>query len=429
MWGTQEDVAISTSAGQSWTWIAGGGGTGLGWAQNDYDNLPTASQQLSAGNAECSHRSTYSRFYVIGNNGANNSAVPFEVWASDDAQVWTQVADVATQTALAATPNTQYVGCVVGMNDIIYYLGGNQAWQSSSLGRSFTPITPSSGSYFGPRQYLASTIYAPTSTSETIVVVGGQVPVTSVALNDVWTSTNYGSTWSQAASSPGFSPRLGASLAVSANGVIVLHGGSSGGGTWYSDVWVSLSAGSSWTQLASSTGVARSYAGCAFDNNGYFYINSGQGPSWSWNPDVWKSTYSFNNIGQWASAVLPSLTIPSNLQCTQGTAPTTFDMVTTPGLAPWGVIDSFIRVTQAPITYVSSYGADLANQWAIAPAGSWLMYGTQPDVSISTNAGQHTDCTQHPTTSRQPSVQPARPPGVTPSLTHSRTHSLPDCAC
>ena len=388
MWGTQEDVAISTNAGQSWTWTAGGGGTGLGFAQNDYNNGGLSSKLLSAGNAECGHRNTFSRFYVIGNNGANSATVPFEVWASDDAQIWTQVADTTTQTALAATSYTSYVQCVVTATDVVIYLAGSAAWQSSSLGRSFTPI--SSSTYFSTRQSFSAAIFAPSTQYEVIVVVGGQTPVTNALLNDVWTSTNYGISWNQVAASAGFSPRLGVNLAVAANGILVFHGGSNpsgngGNGTWYSDVWASSSStpGAQWVQLAASTPAARAYSGAAFDVNGYFYINSGQGPSYSWNNDIYLSTYSINNIAQWAPS---SLSIPSNLQCTQGTLPTTFDMLSTVGSTPWGTINSFVRVTQAPITYVTS-NSNGANQYGVAPAGSWFLYGNQPDVSLSTNAG------------------------------------------
>ena len=313
--------------------------------------------------------------------------MPFEVWASDDAQIWEQVADSATQTAMAVSPNTSYVGCVVSATDVVIYLAPTVAWQSTSLGRSFSQVSAST--YFSARQSFSTAIYAPSTQYEVVVVLGGQSPTGSQGvLNDVWTTTNYGTSWSQAASSPGFAPRLGANLAVAANGVIVMHGGQNNAGTWFSDVWVSAGStpGAQWAQLAASTGVARAYSGVAFDVNGYLTINSGQGLSWSWNADVWKSTYSFNNIAQWAPTLVPSLTLASNLQCTQGTLPTTFDMQSSVGSTPWGTINSYVRVTQAPITYVTG-NINGANQWAVAPAGSWFMYGTQPDVSLSTNAG------------------------------------------
>ena len=65
----------------------------------------------------------------------------------------------------------------------------------------------------------------------------------------------------------------------------------------------------------------------------------------------------------------------------------TFDFVPVTGSPGWGAIDQFIRAYNAPVSYVTGYGSDAINQWSIAPAGSWLLYGTQPDVSISTNNG------------------------------------------
>ena len=391
LWGTQEDVAISTNAGLSWTWTSGGTGTGLGWAQQDYAAANNPAQDLSAGNAECSHRASFTRFYVIGNNGLNNASNPFEVWAANDAQVWTQVADPATAQAMATIPYTSYVQCLVGVNDVVYYLAGSGAWQSSTLGRSFTLLP--SASYFTPRQAFAAAIYAPQTSYEVMMVVAGQNPTGAGAyLQDVWSSSNYGQSWTMQTANAGFSPRLGANLAVSANGIAVLHGGAayvsaSAAWVWYSDVWASANGGAQWVMLASSTPAARAYAAASFDPSGYFYINSGQGPAWTWNADVWKSGYSFNNIGLWGPTLAPQLSLSAALTCTIGTLPTTFDLQTTSGTVPWGAVDQFIRVTNQPIPYVTGYGSDGKNQWGVAPAGSWLLFGTQPDVSVSTNNG------------------------------------------
>ena len=63
-----------------------------------------------------------------------------------------------------------------------------------------------------------------------------------------------------------------------------------------------------------------------------------------------------------------------------------FDFVPATGSPGWGAIDQFVRATNVPVGFVTGYNSsDADNQWAVAPAGSWLLFGTQPDVSLSTN--------------------------------------------
>ena len=149
-----------------------------------------------------------------------------------------------------------------------------------------------------------------------------------------------------------------------------------------------------WYQLAATTPAQVAYAGAAFDANGYFGLVKGLTSGNSWTSGGYKSTYSFHNIGQWyaAQSGLSSFGIGSTsyLQCTQGTVPTQFNMQTATGTTPWGAINQFVAVLNEPVPYVTffnGYGGDNKNQWAIAPAGSWVLYGTQPDISISTNNG------------------------------------------
>ena len=393
VWGSNPDVAISTNLGVGWTTVAGQGGDGFTDQINDYSNSVNTNTASTWGNAECAGRNTFNRFYLIGNNGRNNASYPFFAWAANDAQSWTQVMDANSSIAMAALNGTAYPSCWVDSQDNVYFMGSQQVWMSTTLGRVWARLP--STTFPPPRQYMTSVIFAPTPTSETVITVGGQSTTTNLALNDVWLTTSYGASWTLAASAAAFSPRASPNVAVASNGAIVLHGGHvsfNGTTTWLSDMWVSVNQGSLWYLVTSSTGTARSMAGTIIDPYGYFYIDSGWGVNaagvgFSWLGDVFKSTLSVNNIASWGPQLISGFTAPASFACTQGQANVTFDFVSTPGSPGWGAIDQFIRVTNVPTNYVTNYGSNNINDWATAPAGSWLLFGTQPDVSVSTNNG------------------------------------------
>ena len=391
LWGSNPDVAISTNLGIGWSTIAGIGGAGLGEQSADYYNNSSPFYATAAANAECAHRNTFNRFYIIGNNGVANN--PFFAWAANEAQTWSQVMDSATGTAMAADAGTSNCQCFVDMNDNVYFMGSTAIWMSNTLGRTFTKQTASS--YPPARQYFASLIFAPTATTETVVILGGQTAA-GVQLNDVWSSTNYGASWTQATAMAGFAPRAAPQVGIAANGAMVVQGGFSGSTpTYLSDMWVSVNYGVTWYSLAPVTAIPRAMGAGIVDPYGYFYVDSGRTAA-AWGvADVWKSTLSLNNIALWGPSLISGFSAPASFACTQGTPPVVFDFVSTAGSPGWGAIDQFIRVTNVPVGYVTSYGTDNINNWGIAPAGSWLVFGTQPDVSISTNNGRLTDDQHH----------------------------------
>ena len=387
IWGSNPDVAISTNLGTTWSNIAGVGG-GLGEQSTDYNtgSTPDGATRAGYGNAQCAHRNTFNRFYVIGNNQyAGNTSYPFFAWAADEGQTWTQVMDAASGVAMAADNATASCQCWVDRTDVVWFMSGNAVWYSNTLGRAFTRLT--STNYPTPvRQQMASVIFAPTASTETVVVVGGTT-LAGVQLNDVWSTTNNGQSWTQMTANAAFSPRCQPQMAIAANGAIVLQGGmQSAGYTFLSDMWVSVNYGTTWYQLAASTPITRAQGAAIFDPYGYFYVDSGRSAA-SWQSDVWKSSLSINNIGSWGSSLIPGFVAPTSYACTQANIQYSFDFVSTPGSPGYGAIDQFIRVFNAPTGYVTGYGSDNMNQWAVAPAGSWLIFGTQPDVSISTNNG------------------------------------------
>ena len=212
---------------------------------------------------------------------------------------------------------------------MVYYVSGNRTWQSTNLGVTFTPVV-STGSYMaqntiGVRFNHAAVIYSPAPGQDTIVVLGGQAAgpgqIYSSWLNDVWSSTNYGVTWTQKTAAAAFPPRQQAMVAVSQSGVMAVVGGmayvnSIGGWWWYSDTWASLDGGSTWWQLSSNTSVAGlggvAYGAIHVDANGFILTSGGMITGWSWsNPYTYRSTYSLNNIQQWLPQINSSAVVPA----------------------------------------------------------------------------------------------------------------------
>jgi len=352
VWGGNSDVAISTNNGVSWTGVAGlGGNPGLPTSsQIDYTS---GAQGLGAWNTQCQHRGTFNRFYVIGNNQLSTSAaiVPFAGWASDDSLTWFEVMDNATSYAMGSDKTSDgkaYLSdgiCLVGINDNVYYVSGARTWVSTNLGVTFTGVVQASGSSYmsyataGTRFNHAAVIYTTSPGNDRMVVLGGQT-TNSYWVNDVWASTNYGSTWTLVSAAAPWSVRQDAMVAVSQSGVIVLVGGmeyvggANGTWVWNSDAWASMDGGSTWLLLRANTTLGPvAYGAIDVDANGYIVTSGGMIPGWSWaDPNVGRSTYSINNIQQWYQGVgtsYCSVVVPSSL-CAVSTYTNPSSCTTTP---------------------------------------------------------------------------------------------------
>ena len=288
--------------------------------------------------------------------------------------------DNSTAWSMAGTPDVNSGQCVVGVNDVVYYIAGAAMWQSTNLGTIFTPITPSSSSTYlgsntlGARESHAAIIYSPSVGKDTIVVMGGggglkagfandgqhsttertssctdlsdtlplslsfltvlfvplSVCLSASAAAAVWSSADYGNTWQALTLSAGWSPRQSPQVAVGLNGVMALYGGmaytgntasNTYGWSWYGDVWLSLNGGSVWYQMTSqSAGGARAMGSMLVDRSGYLYVADGESGWSNWLSSTYRSRYSLYNIQQWLPSVNASIAVPAAL-CGTTTGP------------------------------------------------------------------------------------------------------------
>ena len=337
LWGTQPDISLSPDQGTTWWYVAGttagsGNGTDRRTVNPNFPGVPN----VAVGNTGCSHRASFNRFYLIGNNnGGSNQTQTLNsftgglvnvwfAWASNDGSIWNQVMSNATAFAMASSRNTnggsvtQDHVCVVDSLDNAYDIGSSDTWKSVNLGVGWAAVA--STSYFPARWGLSAAIYSPTATSDVMVVLGGTNNVTGALLNDVWTSSTGGQSWSMLATAP-WPPRQEPNFAINSNGVMVVYGGDCGGG-WCGvsgDAWVSVNGGSQWYQL-SSTLSNFTLTALAFDNAGYLWLVGGQegitGNDYDWTSAVQKSSLSFSTsaISQWSQTYTGGQTFTVNAQ-------------------------------------------------------------------------------------------------------------------
>ena len=209
--------------------------------------------------------------YVIGGRttGTENSN---EVWRSADGGLtWDQAADNTL-----FTPRSAHTAEVIG--DAIYLLGGtdgtnrfDDVWTSADRGvtwRQTAAVTPRyPGRYLHSSAVLGGTLY----------VVAGSV--TGIGVNDdIWRSTDLGSTWSRVTSSANFGSISGHASVVVGNRVYVINP---------DKVWRSAAAvdGLGWTQVATGTRFSARREHSAVVLDGAIYVIGGL----SRNDEVWRS--------------------------------------------------------------------------------------------------------------------------------------------
>jgi hypothetical protein len=204
---------------------------GLNWTQQ----TPAANWSARTG-ARCVALSDNSLVLFGGSAGGSQS------WRStDDGATWTQ------QTSNMGF--TRYeMGAAVTANDSIVSTGGfvgsaqQDVWRSTNQGANWTRL--SSAAPFG-RRWLHSMV---TMSDDSIILTGG-FSSSFVILNDVWRSTDQGSTWVQQTASAEWAGLTQHQSVALPDGSIVIIGGSKNASSGTNEVWRSTNLGVNWTQL------------------------------------------------------------------------------------------------------------------------------------------------------------------------------------
>ncbi|WP_370575556.1 PKD domain-containing protein, partial [Methanomethylovorans sp.] len=157
----------------------------------------------------------------------------------------------------------------------------NDVWKSTDNGTTWTQINSSAG---WSARHSHSSVVLPDGS---IVLTGGYDG--SNRKNDVWKSTDNGATWTQVNSSAGWSGRYGHSSIVLPDGSIVLMGGHDG--SFKNDLWRSTDNGATWMQVNSSAGWSGRYGHSSIVlPDGSIVLMGGDDESSGYLNDVWRST-------------------------------------------------------------------------------------------------------------------------------------------
>lgn len=295
--------------------------TGVSWQQ-----LSPVGTMWAARNA---HQTTVFNSFLWVYGGRDDSASPIlvfgDVWKSSDGIHWSSV-------GISGMPSTRYGHSMRGIaTDALYIFGGTRTssgfeqneWYISKDGVNWCQPIQDPTPFIGARVYMASvstggviyligglaaagpTYYATvyrtvgaitclataqrwvirstppwqarsghvlSSIPPSLYLMGGTVNGTDQGvLNDVWTSPDGGSSWSQLSNAP-WSPRRGhRGLLFSPLGQIMILGGQNVTGGYQNDLW--MFDGTIWTQLTPPTlPVARSYGGFSTDGTRLFAV-------------------------------------------------------------------------------------------------------------------------------------------------------------
>ena len=175
-------------------------------------------------------------------------------------QRWSANAELFPK-AFSYTPSTGGAARTMPANSLIMQGGtnnggtiGNDVWASSDFGRSWELIAGIAGTVRAGGT-AATTSYSPNLRETTGIVdevagviyrVGGYLDVGTASRNDVWRSTN-AITWTRMAAT-NLPPRYSPNVVVDAKGKLYVIGGASEGTVAMRDVWVSTNNGASFTQ-------------------------------------------------------------------------------------------------------------------------------------------------------------------------------------
>ena len=254
----ENDVYASADNGKTWVMIAGNSFRGqMGLKSSAY---PDTSFSGSISSANCEDPTT-DDVYSIGGLRWSGGAVgeagagfwsTSDVWYSSNALTWNSTG------AQVYSPARHGATCDVGHSRNVILIGGmyrryengmvtedyySDVWQSVNKGARWTRVTAKAA--FAPRRdHAMQIVYSDYYGKDLVYVVGGRgvVGTTVTVFNDVWVSSNAGSSWTAVNARAQFSPRFEASVVVTSRGAMLAVGGRG-----QTDLWLSLNGGARWS--------------------------------------------------------------------------------------------------------------------------------------------------------------------------------------
>ena len=213
-----------------------------------------------------------------------------DVWRSKDNGVtWSLVNASAAWTqrvysSVAALPDGSLV--LTGGSNFVFptTFDVNDVWRSTDNGSTWTRVNASAGWIARERH---KTLALPNGN---LVLMGGyNLPLG--YRNDTWRSTNNGVTWSLMNASSGWTSRSDFAAVVMPDSSIVLLGGyDSSAISQRNDVWRSTDEGATWTQMNASAGWSpRGVLGAVVLPDNTIIVMGGEVTTPSWLQDVWMS--------------------------------------------------------------------------------------------------------------------------------------------
>ncbi len=233
---------ISTGYPNVWAWFFGDENYGGSWSE------PAANANWQARYDHGSVALPDGSIVLIGGIPDNTQSLG-DVWRSTDkGATWQQVYFGANWTRLRSMGNVVLPdGSIVMMGGYDGYSYNNETWRSMDKGATWTDVNASSGWF--ARQSMSSVVLPDGS----IVLMGGDASGT--RMHDVWRSADNGATWTEVNANALWAGRFGQASVALPDGNIVLMGGDVANGAVYSnDVWRSTDKGTTWIEVNTTPG-------------------------------------------------------------------------------------------------------------------------------------------------------------------------------